>query len=395
MSGQGKVKDRRIKDEKIHVLTLTPFYPSRKDERGGFVAEPLGEFTGLGIESSVVAVRPLHKSRVLASTIAPPASWVCYPVLPGNRGLASSGRALFLRVRSLVRRLNHKHRIDIIHAHAPLPCGETARLLSEDLGIPFVVTVHGLDAYFKEQVTGRAGERCANLCREVYERALRVICISEHVRQRVLDGSPQLENTEVVGNGVDPELFSPAEHSPSGLCIASVGSLIPIKGHDVTLRAVAEFKTEFPDLRCRIVGEGVELGRLQKLAQELGIADRVEFLGRRTRVEVAELLRESMVFVLPSRFEGLGCVYLEAMASGIPAIACQGQGIAEVIRDGENGFLVAGSDWRGLAELLRTLIQQPELRRKVGVAACRTVVERFTLAHQARRLRGIYEGCLA
>ena len=389
-----------LKDGNIHVLTLTPFYPSHKDERGGFVAEPLGEFAGLGLESSVIAVKPLHKSRVQASATAPAASWVRYPVLPGNRGLASSGRALFLRIRGAARGLHREKPIHVVHAHAPLPCGEAGRLLSEDLGIPFVVTVHGLDAYLIEQVAGAAGERCAALCRQVYEDAARVICISEHVRQRVLEGLPGLNTAEVVGNGVDPQMFFSARNIAVGQRIASVGTLIPIKGHDVTLRAVAEVKDEFPDLRCQIVGEGVELSRLQKLARELGIAERVEFLGRRTRVEVAELLRESMFFVLPSRYEGLGCVYLEAMASGIPAIGCRGQGISEVIRDGENGFLVTENDWRGLAELMRRLIVKPEMRRAVGVAARGTIVgegglEGHTLLHQAQRLRAIYEGCLA
>ena len=387
--------DGKSRGEKIHVLTLTSFYPSRKDERGGFVAEPLAEFAALGMDSSVIAVRPLHKSRVLASATAPPAAWVRYPVLPGNRGLASSGRALFLRVRGIVRRLRRERRIDIVHAHAPLPCGEATRLLSEDLGIPFVVTVHGLDAYFTAQITGKAGERCAAICERVYGSAARVICISERVRQRVLERLPDLKTAEVVENGVNPQMFFPAKNPSSGPCIASVGSLIASKGHDVTLRAVAELGSEFPDLQCRIVGEGVELGRLRWLAQELGIGERVEFLGRRTRVEVAQLLRESMVFVLPSRYEGLGCVYLEAMATGIPAIGCRAQGIEAVIRDGENGFLVAENDWRGLAELLRKLIVDSELRRKIGTAGRRAVVQGFTLAHQARRLQAVYRSCLA
>ena len=163
--------------------------------------------------------------------------------------------------------------------------------------------------------------------------------------------------------------------------------------------ALRELKNEFADLRCRIVGEGEELGRLQGLARELGIAERVEFLGRRTRIEVAELLRESMIFVLPSRYEGLGCVYLEAMATGIPAIACRGQGIGEVIRDGENGFLIAEQDWRALAGLLRTLIQRPELRQAIGVAARKTIVGEglsgFTLLHQAKGLQSIYRDCRA
>ena len=254
----------------------------------------------------------------------------------------------------------------------------------------------GREARHRTPFSGRAGERCAAICRRVYEQAARVICISDLVRCRVLARVPNLQSAEVVNNGVDAQLFLPAGHSLSGApCILSVGSLIPIKGHDVTLRAMSELSGELPDLRCRIVGEGVELGPLRRLARELGIAKRVEFVGRKTRVEVAQLLRESLIFVLPSRYEGLGCVYLEAMASGLPAIACQGQGIAEVIRDGQNGFLVPENDWRHLANVLRGLIANPELRHRVGVAARQTILERLTLQHQAQHLRAVYESCLA
>ena len=385
-----------MRNKRIHVLTLTSFYPSRKDERNGFVAEPLAEFEGLRLDSSVIAARPWYESRMQPSVIVSPASWVRYPVLPGNRGLSFSGQALYLRARGMVRRLHRKHHIDILHAHAPLPSGEAARLLSVELGIPFLITVHGLDAYLTEQVGGRAGERCEALCRRVYETTARVICISEQVRNRVLDRLPGLKSAEVIHNGVDTQNFSPAECSPlAAQSIVSVGNLIQIKGHDVTLRAVAELHKEFPELRCRIVGEGVELGRLRGLAQELDISQSVEFLGRKTRVEISQVLRESSIFVLPSRYEGLGCVYLEAMSSGIPAIACRGQGIADVIRDGENGFLVAQNSPRELAEAIRKLIVNSELRQRIGVAARRTILEGFTLFHQAQHLHAVYESCLA
>jgi glycosyltransferase involved in cell wall biosynthesis len=385
----------------IHVLTLTPFYPSRGDERGGFVAEPLRELEGLGLSSSIIAVRPFHKGRVLPSLTVPAATWVRYPVLPGNRGLASAGRLLFLRIRSLVQQLHRDHPIDVLHAHAPLPCGEAARRLSGDLDIPFVITVHGLDAYLTKQVAGSAGDRCAQLCRQVYTEAGRIPCISEQVRQQVLERMPGLKNTGVVYNGVDTTAFFPAATPPSGdrtpevPVIASTGSLIAIKGHDVTLRALAKLCSEFPNLRCRMIGEGVELNRLRSLAQELGVSEKVEFLGRQTRLQVAQVLQESTIFALPSRYEGLGCAYLEAMASGLPTIACRGQGIDEVIRDGENGLLLPPNDPDGLAGVLRRLLTDPDLRRSMGSAARSTVVESYTLRHQAEELLGIYEECMA
>jgi len=383
----------------IHVLTLTPFYPSRDDERGGYVAEPLGEFGALGLRSSVVAVRPLHKGSVVESKNAVPASWLCYPAFPGNLGLASAGRLLFLRLRSRVRRLHRENPIDILHAHAALPCGEATRLLGEELGIPFVVTVHGLDAYLTEQVRGAAGARCEAVCRFVYEQAGRVICISEQVRKQVLAGAPELQNTAVVYNGVDPEAFFPATSPAEDGGVVSVGSLIPIKGHDVTLRALAELRVEFPHLRARIVGEGLELGRLQTLARQLGIGERVDFLGRQRRAQVAELLRGSQIFALPSRYEGLGVSYLEAMASGLPVIAYRGQGIQEVIRHGENGILIAEHSVeaapRAWAAVLRTLLRSEEKRRAMGLAARRTVKEAYTVRHLAQALSRIYEECRA
>jgi len=353
----------------------------------------------MGVRCSVVAVRPWHKERAGESGVAPHANWVRYPVWPGNRGLASAGRLLYWRLRNLVRRLHRARPIHLLHAHAALPCGEAARRLGRELGVPVVITVHGLDAYLTEQVRGFAGEKSAIACRRVYQEAARVICISEEVRRRVLAGS-QAAKTEVVYNGVDTAVFTPTQRSGSDdAVLASVGSLIPIKGHDVTLRAMAELSREFPRLRLRIVGEGVERRGLQMLAGELGIAGRVEFLGRRTRLEVAEMLQSSEIFALPSRYEGLGVAYLEAMASGLPAIGYRGQGIQEVIRHGENGILIAEqtaetapSAW---AAVVRTLLKNSEMRRALGTAARETIEGGYTLRHQAQALLRIYEESLA
>ena len=118
----------------------------------------------------------------------------------------------------------------------------------------------------------------------------------------------------------------------------------------------------------------------------------------RFRQEVAELLQSSAIFVLPSRFEGLGVAYLEAMASGLPTIAYRGQGIQEVIRHGENGILVAehGAEAapRAWAAVLRTLLRNDEMRQALGAAARQTVEEGYTLRHQAQALLRVYEECL-
>jgi teichuronic acid biosynthesis glycosyltransferase TuaC len=301
---------------------------------------------------------------------------------------------LFAGILGEIRRLHSSHPVHLIHAHAALPCGHAAWLLSRELGIPFVVTVHGLDAFSIRQVTGFAGKLCAHVSQSVYSAARSVICVSERVRARVLEGVPNLAHTTVVYNGVDPAMFTPADAQLEDAVILSVGNLIPIKGHALLLRAVAAIKSRFPRLAVELIGDGPERSHLEKLAVECGISRDVRFLGRKNRVQVADAMRRATIFALPSRYEALGCVYLEAMSSGKPAIGCRGQGIEEVIEDGVNGCLINADDLAGLTDTLAELLQDAERRQKIGTAARQTITQGFTHARQADRLFRVYQECL-
>jgi teichuronic acid biosynthesis glycosyltransferase TuaC len=381
----------------MHVLTLTPFYPTAADDDSGcFIAESVGELQRQGIESSVIAVGPWHSSHPgLSSKAAPAAAWKKYFCLPGNSGLSSAGRFLHSALKSQVRQLHAQHPISLIHAHAALPCGQAAMLLARDLGIPFVVTVHGLDAFSTRQVPGWLGRRCSEACADVYGAAARVICISEHVARRVREGVGAARNISVVYNGVDSVLFSPGgDTDSSNAVILSVGNLIPIKGHDMLLKSIAAITPSHPQVQCKIIGDGSERARLQELARELRIEGRVHFLGRRPRSEVAAAMRECALFALPSWYEGLGCVYLEAMSAERPAVACRGQGIEEVIHHGENGWLIEPKNVSDLTAALRALLSDRPLRQKLGRNGRQAVLQGYTLAHQARHLLSIYRESL-
>src|SRR5271157_2875127 len=131
----------------LHVLTLTPFFPSDQNEVFGcFVAEPIGELKQFGVESSVIAVSPIYHPRKHSSSSAA-ADWVRYPQVPGTFGLSSAGYLLYARLLGRIRQLHSVKPIHVIHAHAALPCGHAAALLSRRLNIPFVVTAHGLDVF--------------------------------------------------------------------------------------------------------------------------------------------------------------------------------------------------------------------------------------------------------
>src|SRR5690348_11095286 len=116
----------------MRVLTLTPFYPTESDDAAGcFVAEPLRELEKFEVESSVVPVRPFYRGSVRPNVVAPPANWLRYPCLPRGIGLASAGAFLHASLISKARKLHRTTPIDLIHAHAALPCGHAAALLSQ------------------------------------------------------------------------------------------------------------------------------------------------------------------------------------------------------------------------------------------------------------------------
>jgi teichuronic acid biosynthesis glycosyltransferase TuaC len=376
----------------LRILTLTPFYPVDQDDAAGcFVSEPLAWLAREGIHNQVFAVRPIYRGAGRARASAIPARWLRYLSFPGGFGLPSAGAFLFARIVSQVRKLHASQHIDVIHAHGPLPCGHAAMLLSAELNIPYVVSVHGLDAFSTVQVGGRAGGWCRRISQRVYRSSGRVICVSEHVRQAVLEGAGGSCRTSVVYNGVDPGLFTPGDIPTSGTpVVLSVGNLIPTKGHALLIRGAAALAGEFPDLNWEIIGDGPEIARLQTLCAQLQVTAKVRFLGRQSRKQVAAAMQRCTVFALPSRYEGLGCVYLEAMSTGKPAIGCRGQGIAEVIQHGSNGFLVGSDNDKELALAIAMLLKDETRRRNLSVAARDTILDRFTLAHQAESLLRIY-----
>ncbi len=203
----------RERKRPLHVLTLTPFYPSDYDEAAGcFVAEPLEALAKTGVVNTVFAAQPAYRKSTARRDSGWHAEWLRYLSLPGGLGLPTAGAFLFARIVGRVRELRKLGQIDLVHAHAPLPGGHAALLLSMELGVPYVVSVHGLDAFSTKQVSGRAGDWCRKISQRVYRSSRRVICVSERVREQVLEGAGTCR-TSVVYNGVDPELFSPGTES--------------------------------------------------------------------------------------------------------------------------------------------------------------------------------------
>lgn len=381
----------------MHIVTLTPFYPSENDDADGcFVSAPLNWLAKLGHRNSVLAVRPVFHRKPRGKGAAVPAAWLRYFSWPGGLGVPTAGAFLFARLVGQLRELNRTQRVDLIHAHGPLPCGHAAMLLTRELNIPYVVSVYGDGDLFTIQASGHVAKWCRRISQRVFAESRRVVCASEDVRERALEGMGRGCRTSVVYNGVDPELFSPApELSNPSANVLSGGNLNAIEGYDLLIRATASLVKEFPALSLEIIGDGPERSHLQALAKKLNLATHVRFLGRQSRRQVADAMKRCTLFVLPSQSPRLGSMYLEAMSCGKVVIGCRGQGIAEIIRHGTNGFLVGPENEKELTLAMGMLLREPQRRPSLGVAARDTILDRFTVEQQAQNLGRIYREAVA
>ncbi len=172
--------------------------------------------------------------------------------------------------------------------------------------------------------------------------------------------------TRVIPNPVPSDVVRVA--GPSRATILAVGRLGPEKGFDSLLVAFSKIASRHPSWTLRILGEGPERPRLEQLASELGLRDRVEMPGRRH--DVMQQLSEAGVFVLASRFEGFPNALVEAMASGLAVVSTDcASGPSELIEQGRNGILVPVDDADALASALERLLLDPDLRSRLGQSA--------------------------
>lgn len=165
------------------------------------------------------------------------------------------------------------------------------------------------------------------------------------------------------------------------------------KGVDTVIEALPRVLRHVPDVEYVIAGTGDDLPRLQELAEEKGVGNRVRFLGTVDEATLMRLYSSCSVFVLPSEREGFGIVFLEAMAARKAVIGGRHGGTPEVVDDGRTGLLVDHGDLEGLTSALITLLTDAQLRQSMGDAGFREVLEKFTFEHFVANLRKEIMSC--
>jgi glycosyltransferase involved in cell wall biosynthesis len=260
-----------------------------------------------------------------------------------------------------------------------------------------VTTLHGW-----VEVTDRTPlyYRIDKLCLPKYEK---VICVSEDLFEAALAAGVPARNCVLLENAIDAEEYqrrrTVAEakvalgYPPDGLLIGGVGRLSPEKAFDAQIRALPALLERGLDARLVVVGEGNDRPRLEALARELNVADRVSLPGWQS--DVRATFEAMDVFASSSLREGLPNVLLEAMALEVPCVATRIAGIPRLIQDGRNGFLIDPGDQAALDRSLAGLLTNADLRDVFRTAARRTIETRYSFPTRMKRLAHLYDELLA
>jgi glycosyltransferase involved in cell wall biosynthesis len=282
--------------------------------------------------------------------------------------------------------LNHLMRgarPDIVHVH-----GYKASILAGGLALlhrlPVVATYHG---EAKQAVGLERHVAVESLC---IRRFRGLAAVSEAIRDELVERGVKPERVRVIPNGVRDYGFSAATaHSATrevtnGPILATVSRLVPGKNIHVLLRVVARLRARYPHIRLRLAGDGPSAGELQRLSVELGLRDRVDFLG--FVEDVGTVLRGCDCFALPSQTEGMPIALLEAMSAGCPSVATAVGSIPRLAEGGRNLLLVEPGDQDGLEAAIARVLADREFASHLALRAR----DKYERDHTTAAMAGAY-----
>jgi glycosyltransferase involved in cell wall biosynthesis len=272
------------------------------------------------------------------------------------------------------------------------PTGASLLVTCKRRSLPLVTQFLGFDASDRTVV---------NSLRADYGRLLgeeaATVAVSRDIERRLYTLGARLGSVHLVPCGVDVDRFHGAspEHNPP--VFVAAGRFVEKKAPHLTLLAFSRVLADVPAARLQMVGGGPLLDACEQLANALGVAGSVEFLGFRSHEELAALMRGARAFVQHSMTapsgdsEGMPVAILEAGASGLPVVATRHGGIPEAVVDGETGFLVGEGDVGAMADRMRQLALDPALAGRLGVRARAHVREHFRQSDTLGQLWGVLQ----
>ena len=285
-------------------------------------------------------------------------------------------------VRSALAKVLRDFAPDVIQAHTLGFDTQLGVWLKKRLRCPLVVTTHGSDA----SVPYEQGD--LSFLRQNCDGADAVVAVSTALAEKVRSCGTKTPIHRIL-NGFHLE-HVPAACEKTPLTLMQVGHLLKQKRYHVTLKAFASLCAQHPGMQLEIVGHGPERQQLQEQCHTLGVAEAVRFAGQIPNEQVLDRLSKTQFFVMPSVREGFGIVYLEAMACGCITIGTQNEGIADLIRHGENGFLVPPDDPEAIVKVIQFCLKNPEEAARIAEAGRRDAL-RLTWQENAKHYETLFK----
>lgn len=352
----------------MNILVLAKMC-SVEDPPVDFIKNQMKAFKDLGHHVRVIAPIPLGKEGlsgrrfdfdVRKNVIEGMEYYFPRYLSLSNYGVRNGFNAWSMRqsVRIYANKMLEDFEPDVLHVHFLDGRLSAAKFLKKRLNVPVVVTAHGSDisAPYKR---GRIAE-----LKPYCDAADTVVTVSSALKRKLEHCGTETPLSVILnGFAVNHLVRNPVKRPLSFL---QAGNLIRQKGNHITLQAFAKIYSRHKDARLTIIGRGPERKSLERLTGDLGLSDAVTFSSRVPNEIVLRKMAESQFFIMPSVREGFGIVYLEAMASRCITIGTEGEGIADLIRDGENGFLVPAGDVDAIVKKVERCIADSEQGRKIA-----------------------------
>lgn len=383
---------------KMNILTITTLYPNALEPRHGiFVRNRLKAMDHFdGFSRKVIAPVPqcpyIHWiSDRYKRYLKMPESEVIdnievhhpgYFTLPGMSFFDNANSMAKAANEILAKLYSAPQTPDLIDGQYLYPDGVAAYKVAEKIKKPLVLTARGSDVNYWMQ-NSKAKEKIL----EAINYSSKVICVSNALKQSLIEHGVEEEKICVIINGVDPDCFNPnIEKNPlREEYFLSVGNLVPLKGHHLTLNAF----TELPRRRLIIVGDGEQKDTLKSQAASLGLSGRIQFIKHLDQKKLAEFYAGAKATILMSEMEGMPNVLLESLATGTPVIACDVGGVSEIVNP-ENGILLNTQDEFELIDAIEKMEDLNFFRSEVS-----ETVTNFRWNDVAQRQYDVYRNALS
>jgi len=278
-----------------------------------------------------------------------------------------------------------RNTLDHLHVHFATAASTVALIARQLYSFGFSFTAHGPDEFYQVDHYHLSEKIAA---------ADFVCCIGSFARSQLMKLSDPLhwDKFEISPLGVDLDRFAarPTPQETNEHEIICVGRLVPAKGQRILIEACARLIRCGRPIHLRLVGDGPDRIMLEQTVQEWGLNDRIHFEGAVNQDRIRALYERADIFALASFAEGIPVVLMEAMAMEIPCVTTRITGIPELIRDGQDGLLVAPSDSEDLARAIARLLDDKDLRQRIGQQGRLRVGDKYHLAHNTEHLRQIF-----